>query len=46
MYSNCSTAISPVKAPQPLKFMYCGVTNALLVNLPQQWAMWRTDGHT
>jgi len=34
----CSTAISPVKAPQPLKLQFCGVTSAPLVNLAAQSA--------
>merc|ERR1719284_2017654 len=42
----CSTAISPVKAPQPLKLQFCGVSMAPLVNLPQQYDTCRGDGHT
>merc|ERR1719464_2244650 len=42
----CSTAISPVKAPQPVKLQFCGVTSAPLVNLPVQYATCRGDGQT
>mmetsp|Transcript_8385 Transcript_8385/g.23373 ORF Transcript_8385/g.23373 Transcript_8385/m.23373 type:complete len:230 (+) Transcript_8385:565-1254(+) len=42
----CSTAISPVNAPQPLKLQFCGVTRALFVNLSAQYATCSGDGHT
>mmetsp|Transcript_9087 Transcript_9087/g.21395 ORF Transcript_9087/g.21395 Transcript_9087/m.21395 type:complete len:230 (+) Transcript_9087:111-800(+) len=41
-----STAISPVKAPQPLKLQFCGATMTPSSNLSYTMPTCRLDGHT
>ena len=44
--TSCSTAVSPVKAPQPVKLAFCGQMTAPLVIILETSGTCTGDGHT